>query len=158
MDHRRRWEYLPEMCKYEISIPEVCLVAMVGATSSGKTQFANKYFKPTEVLSSDFFRAMITDNENDQAISKEAFDLLFYAANQRLNNMKLTVIDATNIQREARAEIVALAKKQNVHAAAIVLDLPEELLQERNRQRPERNLPSRVISNHCREVKERSST
>ena len=141
------------MNKYEISIPEVCLVAMVGATSSGKTQFANKYFKPTEVLSSDFFRAMITDNENDQAISKEAFDLLFYAANKRLNNMKLTVIDATNIQKDARAQIVALAKKQNVHAAAIVLDLPEELLQERNRLRPERNLPPRVRSNHCREVK-----
>lgn len=141
------------MNKYEISIPEVCLVAMVGATSSGKSEFCKRYFKPTEVLSSDFFRAMITDNENDQAISKEAFDLLFYAANKRLDNMKLTVVDATNIQKEARAQIIETAKRQNVHAAAIVLDLPEELLQERNKARSDRNLPPRVVSNHCREVK-----
>lgn len=141
------------MNKFEINIPEVCLVAMIGATSSGKTQFANKYFRPTEVLSSDFFRAMISDSENDQAISKEAFDLLFYAADKRLTNMKLTVIDATNIHKESRAQIIALARKQNVHAVAIVLNLPEELLQERNRQRPERNLSPKVISAHCREVK-----
>ena len=37
------------MDKIKIEIPEVCLVAMIGGTSSGKTTFAKKYFKPTEV-------------------------------------------------------------------------------------------------------------
>ena len=85
-----------------IEIPEFALVALIGATSSGKTSFARRFFKETEILSSDFFRGMVSDNENDQTVSKEAFDLLFYAANKRLNNMKTTVIDATNVQQNAR--------------------------------------------------------
>lgn len=141
------------MDKYRIEIPEFCLVALIGGTSSGKTSFANRYFKPTEVLSSDFFRGMVCDDENSQSVSGDAFDLLYYAANKRLDHMKLTVIDATNIQQSARKQVIALAKKQDVHAAAIVLNLPEELLQERNKARPERNLPERVIRQHCYDVK-----
>ena len=141
------------MDKYRIELPEFCLVAMIGGTSSGKTSFANRFFKPTEVLSSDFFRGMVCDDENCQSISGDAFDLLFYAANKRLNNMKLTVIDATNIQQSARKQIIDLAREQNVHAAAIVLNLPESVMQERNKARPERNFPDRVIRQHCHDVK-----
>ena len=141
------------MDKYKIEIPEFCLVALVGATSSGKSTFAHKYFKPTEILSSDFFRGMVSDNENDQTVSGEAFDLLYYAANKRLDNMKLTVIDATNLQKSAREKVLQTAKAQNVHTVAIVLNLPEELLQQRNKQRPDRNLPERVIRQHCVDVK-----
>ena len=117
------------MDKFRIEIPEFSLVAMIGATSSGKTSFALKHFKPTEVLSSDFFRGMVSDDENDQGASNDAFDLLHYAANKRLNNMKLTVIDATNIQEFARKQIITMAREQNVHSVAIVLNLPEALLQ-----------------------------
>ena len=141
------------MDKYKIEIPEFCLVALVGGTSSGKSSFALKHFKPTEVLSSDFFRGMVCDDENSQNVSGDAFDLLYYAANKRLNNMKLTVIDATNIQQSARKQVIDLAREQNVHAAAIVLNLPEEIMQERNKARPERNFPERVIRQHCRDVK-----
>ena len=63
-----------------IEIPEFALVALIGATSSGKSTFAKKHFLPTEILSSDFFRGMVSDDENNQKVSKEAFDLLFYAA------------------------------------------------------------------------------
>lgn len=141
------------MDKYRIEIPEFCLVALVGGTSSGKTSFALRHFKPTEVLSSDFFRGMVCDDENSQSVSEDAFDLLYYAANKRLNNMKLTVIDATNIQQSSRKKIIDLAREQNVHAAAIVLNLPEEILQERNKARAERNFSQRVIRQHCLEVK-----
>ena len=141
------------MDKYRIEIPEFALVAMIGATSSGKTSFALKHFKSTEVLSSDFFRGMVSDDENDQAASGDAFDLLRYAANKRLNNMKLTVIDATNLQPFARKQIIDMAKEQNVHSVAIVLNLPEKLLQERNKARPERGYPERVIRKHCVDLK-----
>lgn len=141
------------MDKYRIEIPEFCLVTMIGATSSGKSSFALRHFKPTEVLSSDFFRGMVSDDENDQSASNDAFDLLHYAANKRLSNMKLTVIDATNTQEYARKKIIDMAREQNVHSVAIVLNLPETLLQERNKARPERNYPERVIRKHCLEVK-----
>ena len=140
------------MDKYKITIPEVCVVAMIGGTSSGKTSFAHRFFKDTEVLSSDFFRGMVCDDENDQNISGDAFDLLFYAANKRLNNMKLTVIDATNLQQTARKQVIDLARKQNLHAAAIVLNIPEEIMQERNKARADRGFPERVIRQHARET------
>lgn len=136
-----------------IEIPEFALVAMVGATSSGKTTFANTKFKPTEVLSSDFFRAMISDDENNQNVSHEAFDLLFYAAKKRLELMKLTVIDATNLQQSARKQIINLAREQNVHSVAIVLNLPEKVLIERNNARENRGFPERVIRSHCNDLR-----
>ncbi|MDE6501079.1 MAG: polynucleotide kinase-phosphatase [Ruminococcus sp.] len=136
-----------------IEIPDFALVAMIGATSSGKTTFANKKFKPTEVLSSDFFRAMVSDDENNQKVSGEAFDALFYIAKKRLDLMKLTVIDATNLQQSARKKIVDFARENNVHSVAIVLNVPENVLLERNNARPERQLPARVIRNHCNELR-----
>lgn len=141
------------MDKYVINIPEVCVVALIGATSSGKSSFASRYFKPTEILSSDYFRAVVCDDEGDQNCSGDAFDLLYYAANKRLDNMKLTVIDATNVQAAARKKIIELARAQNVHAVAIVLDLPFDILRERNRSRSNRNYSDRVISGHCRDLK-----
>ena len=136
-----------------IEIPEFALVALVGATSSGKSTFAKKHFLPTEILSSDFFRGMVSDDENDQSASRDAFDLLFYAANKRLSRMKTTVIDATNVQASARKQVVELARQQNVHSVAIVLNLPERDLKERNAARPDRGCPEHVIRKHISELR-----
>src|SRR5277367_6501043 len=88
----------------KITLPELCLVAMVGASGSGKSTFARRHFKPTEILSSDFFRAMVSDDENDQAASKDAFELLHFAASKRLAGRRFTVIDATNVKVESRKQ------------------------------------------------------
>ena len=136
-----------------IEIPEFALVALIGATSSGKSTFAKKHFLPTEILSSDFFRGMVSDDENNQKVSKEAFDLLFYAANKRLDLMKTTVIDATNVQSAARKQIVDLAREQNVHSVAIVLNIPEKELLARNASRPDRGYPEHVIRKHTSDLR-----
>lgn len=136
-----------------IEIPELAVVAMIGGTSSGKTTFANRYFQPTEVLSSDFFRAMICDDETAQDVSQDAFDLLYATANKRLRHGKLTVIDATNLQQNARKQVISLAREQNVHSVAIVLNLPEKVLSERNQARADRGFPERVIQKHCADVR-----
>jgi len=136
-----------------IEIPEFCLVALIGASSSGKTTFASKHFLPTEVLSSDYFRSLICDDENNLEISKDAFDTLYFVANQRLKNMKLTVIDATSVQKYAREQIIDKAKEYDCHAVAIVLNLPEKELQERNKNRNDRGFDNRVITKHFLELK-----
>ena len=115
-----------------IEIPNFCLVALIGATSSGKSTFAAKHFKPTEVLSSDYFRGLISDDESDQSCTTEAFDALYYVARKRLDAMKLTVIDATNVQEAARKQVIALAKEENCHPVAIVFHTPEAVCKERN--------------------------
>lgn len=129
----------------QIEIPEFTLIALIGASSSGKTTFARKHFLHTQVLSSDAFRGMVCDDENDQSVSGDAFALLYHAVEKRLEHRRTTVIDATNLQRKDRKKIVELAKAQNVHASAIVLNLPESVLLERNRNRKDRMLPESVM-------------
>ncbi|MDR2477273.1 MAG: polynucleotide kinase-phosphatase [Treponema sp.] len=137
----------------KIEIPELCLVALVGASGSGKSSFAQKHFKPTEVLSSDYFRGLVSDDETDQSATPGAFESLYFIANKRLDSGRLTVIDATNVQKPAREKIIALARAQNVLAAAIVLDMPEALCLERNRLRPDRNFGPHVVRGQRRELK-----
>ena len=108
-----------------ISIPKLSLVVLIGPSGSGKSTFARKHFLPTEVLSSDACRAMVSDDENNQAVTNEAFALLHYIAAQRLALGRLTVIDATNVQPEARKPLVELARKYHCLPVAIVLNLPE---------------------------------
>ena len=137
----------------KIEIPELCLVALVGASGSGKSSFAQKHFRPTEVLSSDYFRGLVSDDETDQSATPAAFESLYCIANKRLDRGRLTVIDATNVQKPAREKIIALARAQNVLAAAIVLDMPEALCLERNRLRPDRNFGPHVVRSQSRELK-----
>src|SRR6476660_5970801 len=120
----------------KISIPNLSLVVLIGPSGSGKSTFARKHFLPTEVLSSDACRAMVSDDENNQAVTAEAFALLHYIAAQRLALGRLTVIDATNVQPEARAPLVELARKYHCLPVAIVLDVPERVCHERNAGRP----------------------
>lgn len=128
------------------------LVALVGASGSGKSTFARTHFAPTQVLSSDFFRGLVSDDENDQSASAEAFDALNYVAGKRLAAGRLTVVDATNVQRAARAGLVRLAKEHDVLPTAIVLDLPERLCVEPNESRPDRDFGAHVIRRHRKDL------
>jgi protein phosphatase len=118
---------------------------MIGTSGSGKSTFARKHFKPTEIISSDFCRGLVSDDENDQAATNDAFEVLHFIAAKRLRAAKVTVVDATNVQPEARKPLVALAREFHCIPVAIVLDLPEKLCQERNRDRADRDFGPHVI-------------
>src|SRR5215217_5313224 len=130
-----------------ITIPELSLVVLIGPSGCGKSTFARKYFKSTEVLSSDFCRALVSDDENNQAATKDAFEVLHFIAGKRLAAGKLTVVDATNVQPESRRPLVALAKQHHVLSVAIVLDVPSEVCAERNAERPDRDFGPHVLRN-----------
>jgi protein phosphatase len=128
-----------------ISIPKLSLVVLIGSSGSGKSTFARKHFLPSEVLSSDACRAIISDDENNQAVTKEAFEVLHFIAAKRLALGRLTVIDATNVQPEARQSLVALARQYHCLPVAIVLNMPEKLCQKRNQDRAERAFGPHVV-------------
>jgi protein phosphatase len=129
----------------ELAIPELSLVALVGASGSGKSTFAREHFGRFEVLSSDFCRGLVSNNENDQAATVDAFDVLNYIAGKRLAAGRLTVIDATNTQHDARRMLIELARTHDVLPVAIVFDVPERLCIARNAERPDRNFGAAVV-------------
>ncbi|WP_127505331.1 polynucleotide kinase-phosphatase [Actinoplanes solisilvae] len=136
-----------------IEIPELALVALVGVSGSGKSTFARAHFKPTQVLSSDYFRGLIADDENDQSASADAFDALHYVAGKRLAAGRLTVVDATNLQPHGRAELVRVAREHDVLPVAIVLDVPEALAWERTEARPDRDFGRPVLARMQRDLR-----
>ena len=128
-----------------IKIPDPSLVLLIGPSGSGKSTFAQKYFKPTEILSSDFCRGLVSDDETDQTATKAAFEVLHFIAAKRLAAGRLTVIDATNVQPDARKPLLALAREYHCLAVAVVLNMPAKLCQERNAARPDRDLKPHVV-------------
>ncbi|MFF1637954.1 polynucleotide kinase-phosphatase [Streptomyces sp. NPDC058246] len=137
-----------------LPVTDLSLVVLIGVSGSGKSTFARKHFKPTEVISSDFCRGLVADDENDQSASGDAFDVLHYIAGKRLAAGRRTVVDATSVQQESRRQLLELAKKYDVLPIAIVLDVPEEVCAERNASRTDRaDMPRRVIQRHTRELR-----
>jgi len=137
----------------KISLPELALVVLIGASGSGKSSFARTHFKPTEVISSDFCRGIVSDDENDQSATTDAFDTLHYIVAKRLARGKLTVIDATNVQAEARKPLLQLAREYHCLSVAIVLNMPPKLCQERNDLRPDRNFGPHVVRNQSQQLR-----
>src|SRR5215510_1534285 len=106
----------------KITIPELSLVVLIGPSGCGKSTFARKHFKPTEILSSDYFRGLVSDDENDQSVTRDAFEALHYIAAKRLAAGKLTVIDATNVQPESRRPLIQLAREYHCLPVAVVMN------------------------------------
>ena len=136
-----------------IDIPELSLVALVGISGSGKSTFARRHFRPTQVLSSDYFRGLVADDENDQSASADAFEVLHYVAGKRLAAGRLTVVDATNLQSHARAGLIKVAREHDVLPVAIVLDVPEALAWERTEGRPDRTFGRQVLTRMHRDLR-----
>ena len=128
-----------------LSIPNLSLVVLIGPSGSGKSTFARKHFLPTEVLSSDYCRGLVSDDENNQAATTDAFEVLHYIAAKRLAAGRLTVVDATNVQSESRQPLVKLARQYHTLPVAIVFALPENVCHERNRDRANRSFGPHVI-------------
>jgi len=136
----------------KITIPDLSFVVLIGVSGSGKSTFARKHFKTTEVLSSDYCRGLVSDDENSQEATKDAFEVLHFIARKRLAAGKLTVVDATNVQPEARKPLIAIAREFHCLPVAFVLDLPERVAQDRNKARSDRNFGPHVIRQQAQQL------
>ncbi|MBF0099415.1 MAG: AAA family ATPase [Desulfobacterales bacterium] len=129
----------------KINIPQLALVILIGPSGSGKTSFAKKHFQSTSILSSDFFRGMISDDENDQTVTGEAFEILDFIAQNRLKKGKLTIIDSTNVLKAARQPLLKFAKSYHILPIAIVFNFSEKTCQDRNQLRFDRQVDPFII-------------
>jgi protein phosphatase len=141
------------MSARQIEIPDFALVVLVGASGSGKSTFAAKHFAATEVVSSDYCRGLVSDDENDQAVSADAFDLARAIAEKRLKHRRLTVVDATNVRAADRKGWVELARRWHALPVAIVIDPGIDVCIERNRSRPDRQFGGGVVQRMASEIR-----
>jgi protein phosphatase len=132
----------------KLTIPELSLVLLVGPSGCGKSTFARRHFRGTEVVSSDFYRGVVSDDEANQAASRDAFELVHEVVARRLAWRRLTVVDATNLQGDARKPLLELARRYHYLTCAIVFDLAEDLCHQHNQRRPDRTVPARVVATH----------
>jgi protein phosphatase len=137
----------------KISIPDFCLVALIGASGSGKSTFARRHFKPTEIISSDYCRGLVDDDENSQEATGDAFGLVHTIAEIRLRRRRTVVIDATNVRQEDRAHLVRIARKYHALAVAIIVNPGEDVCRERNKSRPDRQFGPHVIRQQTASMK-----
>jgi predicted kinase len=135
-----------------LTIADPSLVVLVGAAGSGKSTFAGRHFAPDEVLSSDAFRGVIAGDPGDQSATRPAFAALHRALARRLADRRLTVVDATSVQRHARVALLRAAVRAGVPATAIVLDLPATLVRARNHGRAAGVVPPDVIDRQLAEL------
>ena len=135
-----------------LTIPEFALVVLIGASGAGKSTFARKHFLPTEVISSDVCRGLVSDDENDQSATKDAFELVHFLAGKRLEKRRLSVIDATNVRPEDRKSLVALARRYYTQLVAIVLNPGQSVCHERNQHRPDRQFGAHVVQNQYQQL------
>lgn len=137
----------------KIAIPEFCMVVLIGTSGSGKSTFCRKHFLPTQVLSSDTFRGLVSDDESSQEATMHAFEALHFLLGKRLELGRTTVVDATNVQRESRAPLLEIASHWHALKVAIVLDVPESVCHERNANRPDRQFGQHVVKNQRNDLR-----
>ncbi len=137
-----------------IKIPELSLILLVGASSAGKSSFAKKHFLGSEVISSDYCRFLVSDEENNMDATKDAFELLHYIVAKRLKRGKLVVVDATNAQADSRKSLLKIAKEYHAISVVITLHMPESLLIKRHEQRTDRPFDKQVIIQQRRQVRQ----
>ncbi|KPU45895.1 Bis(5'-nucleosyl)-tetraphosphatase PrpE [Oxobacter pfennigii] len=126
----------------KIEIPATSLIVLCGIAGCGKSTFALKNFKDTEVVSSDRCRALVSDDEENMEVSKEAFELFYYIIKKRMNLKKLVVADSTAVSHEARRKLLDLAEDNNYYSILLAFDISTEIAIERN------NLRQRKVSRY----------
>jgi protein phosphatase len=136
-----------------LEIPDFALVVLIGASGSGKSTFAARHFAPTEVISSDRARGWVSDDETDQSVSADAFELVRAVAEKRLKHRKLTVIDATNVRPADRKGWIEIARRWHALPVAVVIDPGVSVCVERNKGRPDRPFGANVVQRMSSEIR-----
>jgi len=119
---------------------------LCGPAGSGKSTWAAKHFLPTQIVSSDQCRELISDDPADQTVSAQAFELMHSIIALRIELGRLTIADATSLERTHRRELIQISKKFHFNAVAIVFDVAAETCFRRNADR-ERKVPRQALLN-----------
>ena len=130
-----------------LALPDPCLVVLCGPAAAGKSSFAARWFAPTEIVSSDALRGMLGDDPDRQDINEQTFEVLHRVVEIRLALGRTTVVDATNLETDARAALRRIARSQRLPAHLVVFRADPATLRARNQER-DRRVPNSVLGQH----------
>jgi len=130
-----------------ITVPRRTLLVLCGPAGSGKSTFAAQRFTPTSIVSSDYCRAMICDDENNQQVNRDTFDLFHYIIQKRMYLGRFTVADSTALLPFARQRLRAQSRQSGYYGCLLIFNTPPEVCLARNRQRS-RSVEEQVIPYH----------
>jgi len=123
------------------------IILLCGPAACGKSTFAERHFRPTQIISSDWARGRVCDDERDQRFQSQAFALVRYLTELRLGLNRLCVVDSTALTPPHRREFLELARHYQVPCVVFLFDIPLEKCIERDRTR-ERTVGGPVIERH----------
>src|ERR1051326_2673068 len=106
-----------------ITLPMRSLLVLSGPAGAGKSTFARKLvqahaqqgLQPTKIVSSDECRALICDDENNQQVNRDAFDLFHYIINKRMFLNRFTIADSTALHASARYRLLDLTQRHHYY-------------------------------------------
>ena len=131
-----------------MKLPRRSLLVLAGPAGCGKSTFASQRFAPTMIVSSDYCRALVCDDENNQQVNRDAFDLFYYIINKRMYQQRFTIADSTALQPEARRRLLELSQRQGYLTCLLIFNVPLTICRARNQQR-ERRVAEQVHAYHA---------
>jgi predicted kinase len=143
--------------KISLRLLRPSLVVLCGPAGCGKSTFAERHFRATQIISSDWARARISDDERDQRYNSQAFGLVYFLVEQRLLVNRLCVVDSTALTAQARRELLNLAKKHQVPSTLLAFYVPLEVCIERDEKRP-RSVGKAVVERQYQAFQESNAT
>lgn len=130
-----------------IELPADALVIVVAPAGAGKSTFVRRHFRPTEIVSSDRCRALVSDDEAEQRATGPAFEVFDAIVRGRMQMGRITVADATNLESESRRKLREMGRREARPVICVALNVPQERTEAQNLARP-RRVPSHVIDLH----------
>lgn len=138
-----------------IKVPRRTLLVLSGPSGAGKSTFARKVvemhkflgFKPTMIISSDYCRALVCDDETNQQVNRDTFDLFYYIINKRMFQGRFTIADSTALYADARRKLLELAQRHRYYTCLLIFNIPPDICLQRDRQR-RRVVGEQVITYH----------
>lgn len=129
----------------DLELAQSAAVVLIGPSGAGKSTLAGTW-PATQVLSLDALRGQVSDDPGCQEATGDAVDALHLLLERRMARKLNTVIDATNLTREARGPLVAAAKRHGMPAIAVLMSTPADVCVERQVPRPaNRSVPADTV-------------
>jgi alkanesulfonate monooxygenase SsuD/methylene tetrahydromethanopterin reductase-like flavin-dependent oxidoreductase (luciferase family)/predicted kinase len=133
-----------------LTLPEPCVVVLVGPGASGKSTWAAAHFRAERIVGSDALRALVGAGEDDIAASADAFALLETVVEQRMRRRLTTVIDTLGLDAQRRRRWIELARANDLPCVAIAFDTPAAQCRARNRARTHKRIPADALTQQLR--------